>query len=438
VTTAAPTRLPGAYWRLWTASAISNVGDGVLTAALPILATRVTDHRLSIGLISTFFAIPWLLFALPAGAVIDRMDRRHVLIAADLFRGVLVGGLALAAAFADVQIWMLWVLAFGLGVGEVFFDSTSQTILPAIVQGDQLGRANGLRYSAEITGNTFLGAPLGSIMFAAAVWLPFGFDAATFVVAAILVATLRGRFRPTSVAPSRGWRADVGQGFRWLWRSVLLRNLAIALGLTNLAFAMCESTFVLFATEELGVSDTMFGVLIAAVGAGSVAAGVAGGWLVERVGRRFAILVAAFVPVLTMLAVGLVAVTWWVVLMLTVQAVMITVWSIIAVTLRQQMVPDHLFGRVNSVYRWFSWGAMPIGALIGGLVAQRWGLRAPYYVGAATMLVAYVIIVVHLRESAIKAGIRANTRPTRPDTSADDTPPGIGRDPLDDLLDPLL
>ena len=438
MTTAAPTRLPGAYWRLWTASAISNVGDGVLTAALPILATRVTDHRLSIGLISTFFAIPWLLFALPAGAVIDRMDRRHVLIAADLFRGVLVGGLALAAAFADVQIWMLWVLAFGLGVGEVFFDSTSQTILPAIVQGDQLGRANGLRYSAEITGNTFLGAPLGSIMFAAAVWLPFGFDAATFVVAAILVATLRGRFRPTSVAPSRGWRADVGQGFRWLWRSVLLRNLAIALGLTNLAFAMCESTFVLFATEELGVSDTMFGVLIAAVGAGSVAAGVAGGWLVERVGRRFAILVAAFVPVLTMLAVGLVAVTWWVVLMLTVQAVMITVWSIIAVTLRQQMVPDHLFGRVNSVYRWFSWGAMPIGALIGGLVAQRWGLRAPYYVGAATMLVAYVIIVVHLRESAIKAGIRANTRPTRPDTSADDTPPGIGRDPLDDLLDPLL
>ena len=438
MTSPARTRLPGAYWRLWTASAISNVGDGVLTAALPILATRVTDDRLSIGLISTFFAIPWLLFALPAGAVIDRMDRRHVLIAADLFRGVLVGGLALAAAFADVQIWMLWVLAFGLGVGEVFFDSTSQTILPAIVQGEQLGRANGLRYSAEITGNTFLGAPLGSVLFAAAVWLPFGFDAATFVVAAVLVATLRGRFRPTGTTPSRGWRADVGQGFRWLWRSVLLRNLAIALGLTNLAFAMCESTFVLFATEELGVSDTMFGVLIAVVGAGSVFAGVAGGWLVDRVGRRFAILVAAFVPVLTMLAIGLVAVTWWVVLMLTMQAVMITVWSIIAVTIRQQMVPDHLFGRVNSVYRWFSWGAMPIGALIGGLVAQHWGLRAPYYVGAATMLCAYVLIVVHLRESAIKAGIRANTRPRRPDTSADDTPPSIERDPLDDLLDPLL
>lgn len=432
------TRLPGAYWRLWTASAISNVGDGVLTAALPILATRVTDDRLSIGLISTFFAIPWLLFALPAGALIDRMDRRHVLVLSDTFRAVLVGGLALAAAFGDVQIWMLWVLAFGLGVGEVFFDSTSQTILPAIVDGDQLGRANGLRYSAEITGNTFLGAPLGSVLFAAAVWLPFGVDAATFVVAAVLVATLRGTFRATDVPPSRGWRSDVSKGFRWLWRNALLRNLAVALGLTNLAFAMCESTFVLFATEELGVSDTMFGVLIAVVGAGSVAAGVAGGWLVDHVGRRFAILVAAFVPVLTMLAIGLVAVTWWVVAMLTVQAVMITVWSIIAVTIRQQMVPDHLFGRVNSVYRWFSWGAMPIGAFLGGLVAHRWGLRAPYYVAAGTMLCAYVLIVVHVRESAIQAGIRANTRPRHPDTSGDDTPPYLGRDPLDDLLDPLL
>lgn len=432
-------RLPGAYWRLWTASAISNTGDGILSAALPILATRITDNSLSIGLISTFFAIPWLLFALPAGTIIDRVDRRRVLIAADVFRGVLVGGLALVAAFSDVQMWMLWVLAFGLGVGEVFFDSTSQTILPSIVSSEQLGRANGLRYSVEITGNTFLGAPLGSLLFAVAVWLPFGVDAASFAVAAILAATLRGRFKPDRPKGiNLGWRFEMRQGVRWMWRRSLLRNLAIALALTNLSFAMAESTFVLFATEELGVRDSWYGALIAIVGAGSVLAGIAGGWLVDKMGRRFAILVAAFVPVVTMLAIGSVPVTWWVVLMLTIQAMMTTVWSIIAVTLRQQIVPDHLFGRVNSVYRWFSWGAMPVGAFLGGFVAHHWNLRAPYFVGAGVMLVAYVLVVTHLREPAIRAAIAANRPPSPPDRSKDDTPPHLDRHPLDDALGPLL
>jgi predicted MFS family arabinose efflux permease len=235
-----------------------------------------------------------------------------------------------------------------------------------------------------------------------------------------------------------GWRRQIRTGLFWLWRHRLLRNLAIALGLTNLAFAACESTFVLFATEELGVSDRGFGFLIAIVGAGAIIAGIAGGWLVDKMGRRFAILVAAFSPVVTMTAIGTVPVTWWVVMMTTVQAAMITVWSIIAVTLRQQMVPDHLFGRVNSVFRWVSWGALPIGAFLGGVVAQKFGLRAPYFAGAAVMLVAYVLIVVQLREPNISAAIAANTpRPASP-TAFDDTPPGIERDPLDDLLDGLL
>jgi MFS family permease len=235
-----------------------------------------------------------------------------------------------------------------------------------------------------------------------------------------------------------------------MWRSPLLRNMAIALGLTNLAFAATESTFVLFATEELGVSTRMFGLLIAIVGAGSIAAGIAGSWLVHKVGRRFAILFTAFAPAVTMISIGVLPITWWVVLMTTVQAVMITIWSIIAVTLRQQIVPDHLFGRVNSVYRWFSWGAMPIGAFLGGLVAQRFGLRAPYFFGATFILVAYLMVVVHVTEPAIAAAMPASERLLEGDTNDtndandtndtndanddDDTPPFLDRDPLDDLL----
>jgi MFS family permease len=354
-----------------------------------------------------------------------------MLVVVDVARAVLIGGLAAAAAFSTVHVWMLWMLAFGLGVGEVFFDSTSQTILPAVVQPELLPKANGMRYAVETTGNTFVGAPLGTLLFAVAVWLPFGLDAVSFVVSALLVTTLRGRFRPEGlglgVRPPQ-WRKDIASGLRYLWRSRALRTLAFVIALTNLAFATCESTFVLFATQQLGVSARLFGVLIAVVGAGSIAAGIAGGWLVNKVGRRFAILVASFVPILTMLSIGVIAVTWWVVAMITVQAMMVTIWSIIAVSLRQRMVPDQMFGRVNSVFRWFSWGAMPVGALLGGVMAKTFGLRAPYFAGAAVMGLAYLLIISSLRERDIDRAITANT----PRSGTDDpTPPGIERHPLD-------
>ena len=433
--------MPGSYWRLFAGTGISNLGDGVLLAALPLLAKRVTGDPLSVGLISAFFTLPWLLIALPAGALIDRSDRRNVLITADLFRAVLVGTVAIAAAVSDVEIWMLWLLAFGLGAGEVFFDSASQTILPAIVAPEQLERATGWRYSLEVATNTIAGLPIGSFLFAAAVWLPFGVDAASFVLAALLAATLRGKFRATSSEagpPARpSLRHEVAEGFRWLWGHRLLRSMALAIAATNLAFGATESTFVLFATEELGVSDKFWGVLLAVVGLGVIAAGFLGGKLVDRVGRRFALIAASFTPILTMVAIGLLPVTWWVVLMTTVQAVMATMWSIIAVALRQQLVPDHLFGRVNGVFRWVGSGAIPLGALLGGIVASQANLRAPYFVGAGLMLVAYLIIVTELTDSAISHALwRRTSEAAKPADSSpvlDDTPLSLELDPLDDF-----
>ncbi|MCB0979517.1 MAG: MFS transporter [Acidimicrobiaceae bacterium] len=426
-----PRRLPGAYWRLYAGSAISNLGDGVLVAALPLLAARITDDRLSVGLVSTFFTIPWLLLALPVGALVDRADRRTVLVLADTYRAVLVGGLAAVAAFADVQMWMLWLLAFGLGAGEVFFDSASTSILPAIVPAEQLERANGWRYSAEVAANTFIGLPIGSALFALAVWLPFGVDAASFVVAVLLTMSLRGRFRAEAAPDGKaGMRRELAEGFGWLRRHRLLRNMAVALGLTNLAFAATESTFVLFATEELGIDEGWFGVLVGIIGAGALVAGILGGRIVEKVGRRFAVVVASFAPIVTMLAIGLLPITWWAVAMTTVQAAMTTVWSIVAVSLRQQLVPANLFGRVNGVYRWFIWGAMPVGGFVGGIVAARFGLRAPYFTAAGVLAVAYLIIIGTVTERAIGQAL-ADAAPPPP--VADDTPVFLERDPLDDF-----
>ena len=398
------TKLPARYWRLWTAAAISNAGDGVFVIALPLLAARITNSRTSIALVATFFTIPWLLFSVPIGALIDRADRRRVLITADLCRGALVGGLALIAAFADVQLWMLWVLAFGLGLGEVFFDNSSQAILPSVVDEDQLERANGLLYSSEIAGSTFVGMPIGSTLFAFAVWLPFGIDAASFVVAAMLAASLRGSFHPARPTTNENEQTSlVGEmraGLNWLANHHVLRNLTLGVALINMALAATQATFVLFAFEELHIAERWFGPLVAIIGAGSLVAGIIGGRLVGKVGRRFAMLVAGFAPVLTSLAIGLFPVAWWVIAMTTVQALTITIWSIVAVTMRQQLVPEHLFGRVNSAYRWISTGVMPIGAVIGGLTAQWFGLRAPYFAAAALLLIAYIIVA--LRLSAVE------------------------------------
>jgi MFS family permease len=438
------TPLPNAYWRLWTAAAVSNLGDGVFVIALPLLAARITDDPVSVGLIAAFFTIPWLLFALPVGVLIDRSDRRRVLIIADLCRAALVGALTVAVALDEVQIWMLWILAFGLGLGEVFFDSGSQTILPAIVPDTQLERANGFFYATEVATNTFIGMPLGGALIAIAVWLPFGVDAASFVLAATLAATVRGSFRPTPAAthsaPS-GLIADMRSGIRWLLDHALLRSLVIVVALMNLAFAATQATFVLFAKDELHISDRAFGPLLALVGLGALLAGLTGGRIIAAVGRRTAMVTAAVVPAATSALIGFFPSVWLTISLTTVQAFTTTIWSILAVSLRQQMVPTHLFGRVNSIYRWISTGAMPLGALFGGVLASAYGLRAPYFAAAGLLLLASIAIVVRMTDAALLSATPAPISPVdAPEPlglltdGSDDTPLALIRDPLDDLL----
>jgi predicted MFS family arabinose efflux permease len=353
---------------------------------------------------------------------------------ADLFRGALVGGLALVAAFGDVEIWMLWLLAFGLGTGEVFFDNSSQTLLPRIVPEGQLARANGYFFSTEVATNMFMGMPLGSVLFGFVVWLPFGIDAASFVVAALLAASLRGSFRPerpdddgSGVRASMS--ADIQTGFRWLRASRSLRNLAIAGGLVNFALAGTQATFVLFAIERLGISDRLFGPVVAVIGVGSLVTGIFGGRIVSALGQRLTMILSIGVMVLSTAAIFAWPVAWFAIAMTTVHAMMITLWSIVAVTLRQRIVPDHLFGRVNGIYRWVSTGASPLGALGGSLLADWRGLRAPYL--AAAWVLAFAAI-------AIVQGVSADAAPPAPESVAepevDETPVSMERDPLDDFI----
>jgi len=388
------TRLGSRYWRLWTASTISNLGDGMFLVALPLLAARTTDSSVEVALVTAFSMLPWLFISLHAGAIVDRSDKRKLMITGDTFRGSLVALLAILVAMDAVQIWMLWVIALCLGVAEVFFDNAAQAILPSVVDPQLLEKANGRRYSAEMTANIFLGTPLGGALFAVAVWLPFGVDAVSYFAAAMLVVPLRGSFK-TEADPSRSETTlseEVRQGFRWLWSSRILRGMATALALTNLGLGMTPGLFILYVREELGVGEAWYGAMLGIMAVGGITAGLVGERIIVRLGKIGTLYAMAFVWVIVMATIGLVPVLAVVLVAETIGVFAVTLWNIGTVSLRQQLVPSEIFGRVNSVYRWFAWGALPIGAVIGGVIAQNSNQRMPYLAAAAVIGVGILVM----------------------------------------------
>ncbi|RMH85642.1 MAG: MFS transporter, partial [Actinomyces sp.] len=275
------------YWRLFAASTVSNLGDGVFAVALPLITVGLTRDPTTVAGVAAAQRLPWLLFALPAGALVDRGDRRRIMVAADMARGAIVAALAGAVA-ADVHtVAWLYVTGFVLGMAETLFDNASQTILPRLVDPDQLPRANGNLFATETITNSFVGPPLGGFLVAAAASLPLWLDGGSYLVAAALVASLPGRYGVHSGAAARPGRGDprphlgreIAEGVRWLWGHRLLRSLALLLGLMNLWLTAGFAVLVLFATERLGLDEVGFGLLLTATAVGSVVGGLVAGRL---------------------------------------------------------------------------------------------------------------------------------------------------------------
>jgi MFS family permease len=387
-------RLSPAYWRLWTASTISNLGDGVFLVALPLLASRLTRSELSISFIGVAAALPWLFLSLPIGALVDRIDHRLLMVRSDLFRTVVVGALAIAVASHHAHVWMLWVAAGCLGVAEVFFDNASQAMVPTLVPVEVLEKANGRRFAAEVAANSFVGTPIGSVLFVAAMWLPFGFDAGSFAIAAVLVLTLRRATTSPLLATEsrRPMRVDIAEGLHWLSGNRVLRGLALAASVSVLGMQMTAAIFVLFAQDLLHLSDRWYGALIAIGAVGAVLGGLVAERLTKRFGSLSIIYGTVIVWMLCMFAEGFWPRLWVSAAATVAMAFGTTVWNTVTVSFRQRIVPANLFGRVNSVYRWVVWGSISIGALLGGIVAHEFGLRAPFFVGAGFGAVALVTL----------------------------------------------
>ena len=421
------------YWRLWTAPATSNLGAGVSSIAYPWLASAVTRSPFLVALIAVASRIPWLVFTLPAGVITDRFDRRKIIIAMDSIRGLLAILVAVAVTISAESIpklnelakiedlntnWFLYLVlvitALLFGCAEVLRDNSAQTLLPSVVDDKQLESANGKLWSAEFVMNSFVGPPLGSLMLGVAIFLPFYFDAATFFISAALIATLIPSLKPINSQKSSGkinFRAEIKEGFTWLWNHELLRPMAIILGLLNAIGGMTAAVFILFAQEVLNTSIFTFAVLATAGAIGGALGGILGPKISAKLGSGPSLYLTLLSGPIVSLVLGLSS-SWQLFWLLTaITTVFAVLWNVITVSLRQSIIPSELLGRVNSVYRFFAWGSIPLGTLLGGAIVnvveftgdRELALRTPYFVAAILGLVLFVFAAPKLTTEKIES-----------------------------------
>ncbi|MGA1590819.1 MAG: MFS transporter [Candidatus Nanopelagicaceae bacterium] len=434
------TKLGKNYWRLWTAHATSNLGDGLATVAFPWLASAVTRDPFLIALIAVMSRLPWLIFTLPAGVITDRFDRKKIIVAMDVIQGGLALLLAGAIFFERNSLpalnnltsalmvetnyllyWSLIGISLLFGFAEVLRDNASQTFLPSVVTKENLESANGKLWSAEYVMNSFIGPPLASFLLGILVYLPFFIHSATFFVAAGLISLIATIPKPeTDNTPKEkiNFRVEIKEGFNWLWSHSLLRPMAIILGTLNLVGSITAATFILFAQEILETSVFEFAILGTSGAIGGTLGGILGPKISKKLGSGTSLYLALLSMPLLSLIIGLTS-NWYIAwVMIAATTVFAVLWNVITVSLRQSIIPSHLLGRVNSVYRFFAWGSMPIGTLIGGAIVsltqllgnRELALRMPYFFSFVLGLVIFAFAAPRLTTEKIERA-RAEGQP---------------------------
>lgn len=395
----------GQFAKLWVASATSNLGDGVWLVAAPLLAASLTRDPTLVAGLAVAQRVPWLVFPLVSGALADRLDRRRAMVAVALLRAALVAALGLAVLTGRATMPLLYAVFFLIATGETLFDTAAAGLLPALVPREALPKANARLAGTWTAANQFVGPPLGGILFAVSAPLPFLIGSGGLAVAAALMATLRGSFkaaRPEAVPPTH-LRAEIAEGIGWLWRHRLLRTLALAMAVLNLCLVAQVAIMVLFAEQRLGLGPGGFGLLLTAYGVGGVVGGLVAERVLARVGDaaylRLAIVVEGAVPATIALSGSPILVG----LVLALFGLHATVWGALLSSLRQQLTPDPLRSRVASIHGLIEYGTAAPGALLGGLLAARFGLTAPFWLGAAAAVLLIPFVWATFSEETVRA-----------------------------------
>jgi MFS family permease len=378
-------RLDRRFAVLWTSSTTSAFGTGLAMVATPLFVASQTGDPFVVSSASAVTWLPWLLFALPGGVLVDRVDRRRLMVLLDCLRALLMAGLVAAVLTRTAALGVLLAVLFLVSTGEVVERSAGQALVPALVPRDRLERANGWLFGGTMVAQQMLAGPLGGWLFAIAAALPFLANAATFLLGAAVLALLRGSFRAAPAVPAaagtRSVRREVLDGLRWLVHQRLLRTMAVLIGLLNVTLTAALAVLVLLARDRLGVGSVGYGLLFTSLAVGGLLGALVGDRLVARFTATWTIRVGLLVEAGThlVLATSRSAVVVGGALFLF--GVHGALWGMVANSLRQRLAPPDMLGRVSSSTLFVSAGGNCLGAVLGGALASAFGLTAPYWVG---------------------------------------------------------
>lgn len=405
-----PPRLGPGFRRLLASAWTSNLADGVAAAAGPLLVQSLTSSPALVALTATLRWTPALLFGLPAGVLADRVDRRRMVVVANLVRVVAVAALVAAVLVGTVTVAFVLVVVGVVGTAEVFADNAFRALTPALVERDDLPVANARLMTGFITLDQLAGAPLGALLFVAGRAWPF----LTEVVLLSAAVAVLGRMHAPPTAPSppsdgpgddveaawRRLRRDVVEGFVWTWRHPAVRTLAVTILVFNVTFGAAWSVLVLWSTQRLGLPPAAFGVLTTVSALGGVLGTSAYGWLTRRVSLGGLMRISLVLETLTHVVFAVVRSPVVALAVMFVFGAQAFVWGTTSSAVRQRAVPSNLQGRVGSVYDLGVFGGLAVGSAIGGFSAEHAGITSPFWFAAAADVVLLALLWTRLTRIA--------------------------------------
>ncbi|WP_307865013.1 MFS transporter [Myceligenerans salitolerans] len=376
-----PERMGRSFRWLVGSSWVSNIGDGIAMAAGPLLVASQTSSPFLVALAALLNKLPWLLFGLWAGAIADRVDRRRLVIVADALRVLVIAALGAFIVTDTVNITIVLAVMLALGVAEVFADTTSQTLMPMLVPKKDLAIGHARLQAGFLTANQLAGPPLGAFLFAAGMVWPFLVQAVAVSLAIVLIAQVVTPRGPVRGDISTHIRQDIADGLRWVWRTPAVRTLMLTILTFNITYAAPIGVLVLYATEHLGMSQLEFGLLTTAMALG----GLLSTAVFDKLQRRFPFAtimrVVLSCEVLWHLVLAVNTTEWGAFAAMFAFGAYSFLWGAISNAVRQRATPMELQGRVGSLNMVSVFGGILLGNALGGVIAEHWGLTAPFWFG---------------------------------------------------------
>ena len=356
------------YMLLWSGQAVSSIGTQISTVAFPLLVLLVTNSPAQAGLMSAVRALPYLIFSLPAGALVDRLDRKRVMIVCDAGRAIAMGSIPIALEFNHLSLVQLYVVSAVEGTLFVFFNIAEVACLPRVVAKEQLPAANA-QYAATDGVSTLVGPALGGALFGFARMLPFVADAISYAASVVSLLLIPAQFQgERSAANRRSLRAEIGEGLVWLWRQPLVRFIAVLTGVTNIPGLVL--IVIVVAQQQMHASDAVIGLIFAIGGLGGICGAVVAPWAQRHLSFATVIIGMMWVWTLLFPFYALAPNPIWLGVVVAIAFVTGPIYNVVQMSYRLALIPDELQGRVNSVFRLIAFAGQPIGLAITGLLLE--------------------------------------------------------------------